>query len=102
MAGAIGNKWTTDQENQITSLYSILKGQFQQEANKRLFGGPQLPYLDAYNILNDIINKQEKPKPEGLEGKVAGAYVPEGHGRLSNAYGLAAVLGLVLGFPYLI
>lgn len=102
MADAIGNKWTPDQENQITFLYKSLKGQSKQEADKRLFGGQQLPYLDAYNILTNLINKQENSKPEGLEGKVAETHVHSGLGRLSNAYGLTAVLGLILGFPYII
>ena len=60
-------EWTKDQENQITSIYGQLRGKYESEANKKLFGGQQLPYLEAFNTLTSLIDEQKKSS--GLEAK---------------------------------
>ena len=93
------SEWTKDQSNQITSLYGQLKGKYERDANKKLFGGPQLPYLDAFNTLTSLIEKQKKES--GLEGKLkntASDGILSGQ-RLKYAVGLGAVIALVLGLP---
>ncbi|MBI2658083.1 hypothetical protein HYX08_05315 [Candidatus Woesearchaeota archaeon] len=62
-------EWTTEQSDQITSLYGKLKGEYEKKANKVLFGGPQLPYSDAFDTLTSLIKQQENEKG-GLEAKV--------------------------------
>lgn len=93
------NKWSEDQSTQITSLYEQLKGEYQKKAHKKLFGGSQLDYSDAFNTLTSLIKQQEKGG--GLEGKVTET---ASNGILSNqmlryALGFAVVAGLVLGLP---
>ena len=64
--------WTKAQADQITSLYRSLHGEYQAEANKRLFDGPQLPYEHAHHILADLLENQDghKHKESGLENVV--------------------------------
>ena len=96
------SEWTKDQSNQITDLYKQLEGRYEKEANQKLFGGPQLPYLDAFNTLNGLIEKQKKGHVGGLERKVqkesASIGVSSGE-RIKYVVGLATVLALVLGLP---
>ena len=63
MADTTENKWSTEQESQITSLYNVLKGELKTEAYAKVFGVPQLPYIRAFNILKELYDKQKK-KPD--------------------------------------
>ena len=76
--------WTKEQSDQITSLYGQLQGKYEREANKKLFGGPQLPYKEAFDTLTGLINQQEKSG--GLERKVKSA--PSGLFAGKEAYAL--------------
>ena len=60
--------WTKAQEDQVSALYGSLKGEYQQDANKKLFSGTQLPYGQAHSILVENLKKQEQAS--GLEGKI--------------------------------
>ena len=99
-------EWTKDQSNQITALYGRLKGEYNREAYQKLFGGSQLPYLDAFNTLNSIIERQEEERHVhgGLEAKTDAApattsqnskYFIGGLGTLATA--LAAATSPLLG-----
>jgi len=99
------NKWSEDQSTQITSLYGKLKGAYERKANQKLFGGPQLPYSDAFSTLTALINEQEKSGKTGIERKVKesnskGLFA----GKEGHALGLISVLIAVtfasLGMPY--
>ena len=61
--------WTESQANQITELYKGLHGKYQETANKKIFGGPQLPYENAYHILTELLEAQEHGNG-GLENAV--------------------------------
>lgn len=97
--------WTVDQSNQITDLYKQLRGTYEREAHQKLFGGPELPYLEAFNALTSLIEKQKKEQVGGLEGKVKNEATSGGilsSQRLKYAVGLGAVIALVLGVsPYI-
>ena len=99
--------WTNDQSDQITSLYGKLKDKYKKEADQKLFGGPQLPYLEAFNTLTSLIKQQEK-NSGGLEEKITGAsegiFAPyfKGFGKFFSkpvAVGATALLLLYLGLP---
>lgn len=84
--------WTKDQSDQITALYSKLKGKYEREAHQKIYAGPQLDYIDAFKTLTTLIDQQEKGKSEGLERKVKSA--PSGlfAGREVYALGLFGIL----------
>lgn len=100
--------WTATQSNQITSLYQSLHGKYQEDANKKLFGGPKLPYENAHHILTELLEAQEHAKG-GLENAV------NAHSKLSTPWmdlgviaasvGLAAatypIIGAIAGSVYL-
>ena len=91
----MAEQWSEAQSNQITALYSELKGGYKREADQKLFSGAQLPYLDAFNTLKSLIDEQEKKTGGGLEAKMQAKSAPAGAfpERISSATGL---LGLVL------
>ena len=92
--------WTETQSNQITGLYKSLHGKYQEEANKKLFGGPQLPYEDAHHILTGLLEAQEHGKG-GLENTVnahSKILTPwMDLGVIAASVGLAAVASPVIG-----
>jgi len=92
-------EWTKDQSNQITSLYGQLKGDYEREANGKLFGGSQLPYEDAHHTLMDILKKQESGQHGGLEAK-ADTSSTKGisFNKTDNAIGLAGIIGTMAAF----
>ena len=98
----MAEEWTKDQEDQITALYGKLKGKYEREANQKIFGGPQLPYLDAFTELTSLIEQQKKEHVGGLESKVqkesASAGIFSGK-RAKYVVGLVTA-ALVLGIPY--
>ncbi|MEK6892337.1 MAG: hypothetical protein AABX25_04075 [Nanoarchaeota archaeon] len=89
--------WTKTQEDQISALYGSLKGVYQQDANKKLFGGAQLPYEQAHSILVENIKKQEQA--EGLEGKVHNEShrVPIKPTQFDYGLGLGGIAAAVVG-----
>ncbi len=96
------DEWSNDQSTQITQLYDKLKGDYQKQANQKLFGGPQLPYSDAFSTLTNLIDEQEKKKGGGLEAAVQKKPASSGIFsviRSKYAVGLAAA-ALLLGIPY--
>ena len=93
--------WTQTQQNQITSLYQELKGDYKAAADKALFGGQQLPYEQAHAILREALQKQEHSG--GLDRKVQDhkeSHKASGLGDLAALAGsIALVGGAVLGAP---
>ncbi len=97
----MANEWSNDQSSQITDLYGQLKGNYERQAYNKLFSGPHLPYLDAFNTLTGLIEQQKAEQSGvGLEKKVdtaPGRFFPSQ--RLKYAIGLGTVIALVLGLP---
>ncbi len=97
------SEWTKDQSNQITNIYKQLEGKYEKEAYQKLFGGPQLSYLDAFTTLTSLIERQKKERVGGLESKVqkesASAGIFSGE-RAKYVVGLVTALALILGIPY--
>lgn len=89
-------EWAKDQADQITALYGELQGRYEREANKKLFGGPQLPYLEAFNTLTWLIDEQEKEKSGGLESKVRGT-APSGLFNLTSQKSVIALTAIIAG-----
>ena len=90
----MANKWSDEQSTQITALYGQLKGEYQKKADQKLFGGPQLDYIDAFNTLTSLINQQKKEQPSGLEKEITGSG-PFGLPQLTKpqaAFGLATIV----------
>lgn len=106
--GEIPKDWTETQSNQITRLYQSLHGEYKEEANKKLFGGPQLPYENANHILTELLEAQEHGKG-GLEQTVnshSKSSTPwMDLGVLAASVGLAAatspIIGAIAGSVYL-
>jgi len=101
--------WTESQSNQITDLYKKLHGNYQETANKKLFGGSQLPYENANHILTKLLEAQEHGKG-GLEHTV-NAHSKEPTplmdlGAIAASAGLAMaaspILGVIAGSIYLV
>ncbi len=85
--------WTKTQEDRISALYGSLRGKYQQDANKKLFGGAQLPYEQAHSILVENLKKQEHA--EGLEGKVhddKSGLIPRKATQLEYGIGLGGIV----------
>ena len=96
-------EWTKEQQDIITSLYGQLKDNYEREANKKLFGGPQLPYEQARDILENLVKQQKQEG--GLESKITAhpSSVFERIGSLFSKPAVAAsataLLLLYLGLP---
>ena len=98
--------WTKTQADQITGLYKSLHGRYQEEANNRLFGGPQLPYEQAQSILTDLLRRQEGHghKESGLENVVKKSIPLLDLGAVALTAGLLATappLGIATGIIYI-
>ena len=97
----MADEWTNDQANQITALYGQLKGEYKGVADQTLFGGPQLPYIDAFNTLNGLIEQQEREQHRqvgGLEKKATTAssgWLPTLTPQQSGAYLVTLVTAIV-------
>ena len=86
------DKWTKDQSNQITDLYKQLKGKYEKEAYQKIYAGPQLGYIDAFNALTNLIDRQKKEQFGGLEKKVKESSGGLFAGRGAYALGLFGTL----------
>ena len=97
----MAEEWTKDQQDQITSLYGQLKGPYEKKAHQKLFGGPQLPYLEAFNTLTNLLYEQKKGGSSGLEAKANSGHSKESSSsrwslptltRPRAAFGLATIV----------
>ena len=95
-AGETSNPWTDTQSSQITSLYESLHGDYQKLAHQKLFGGNQLEYAQAHELLNALLEEQNHAG--GLESKI------EGNLNLNYLAGIAgagvAAVGIAAGAPF--
>ena len=106
-AGGPANPWTDAQSSQITSLYESLHEDYQKLAHQKLFGGKQLEYTQAHELLNALLEEQNHAG--GLESKVeghSGSSHKSSAGNLNLDYligiagaGVAAV-GIAAGAPF--
>ena len=104
----MAEEWTKDQQDQITSLYGQLEGPYERKAHQKLFSGSQLPYLEAFNTLTNLVDEQKKGGSSGLEAKAnSGQSKESSSSRLSlptltrprAAFGLATIV-LALAAAY--
>ena len=88
-----------------------MKGSYEKNAYKKLFGGAQLPYEDAHSTLLTLLKQQETEQHGGLEAATNAAYSKMNNKanqpaatRAQYLFGLAAVLAFVVlasvGMPY--
>ena len=88
-------EWTKDQSDQITSLYEQLKGSYEKSANQKLFGGAQLPYEDAHNILVNLLKQQETEHHGGLEAATNAAHSEMNNKANKHTTRMQYALGLI-------